>query len=457
VSVNLDAAFVPRGYQQDLVRYVTAGGLRAVVVWHRRAGKDMTLWNILITMAWFHRVGTYYYFFPTYAQGKKVIWDGMDLAGRPYLSYIPEEFIAPNGRNETEMQVKLKNGSVIQIVGTDRYDSVRGTNCVGCIFSEYQDQDPQAFLVVEPILLANGGWAAFAYTPRGANHGLELFDFAKTEQGWFAQLLTIDDTQDEKGRPIVSAEQIASLRRRGVEEEFIQQEYYCSFSGIQSGSYFGKLLNAARQGGRLTQVPFNPRYPVFTTWDLGRDDQNAIWFGQHLGTRINLIDYNEDRHQGLDYYAGLVKARYPNYAFHVMPHDINVTEYSNNQRRIDAAYTLGLRPIRVAPKLSVYERIDAARRLLPICYFDAVKCKRGLQALENYHKKKDDKNHTFLPQPQHNWASNGADSFSYLAVDLFESDDATHPPGRVQEKADNVYSAYGDQGQAESEFNAFTG
>ena len=63
------------------------------------------------------------------------------------------------------------------------------------VFSEYAVSKPEAWThIVEPMLLENGGWAIFPYTPRGKNHGKTLFDMARKNPNWFAEILTVDDT-----------------------------------------------------------------------------------------------------------------------------------------------------------------------------------------------------------------------------------------------------------------------
>jgi hypothetical protein len=53
---------------------------------------------------------------------------------------------------------------------------------------------------------------------------------------------------------------------------------------------------------------------------------------------------------------------------------------------------------------------------LPSCWFDEKRCHRGIDALCNYEKKWDAKNKVFQQKPLHNWASNGADAFRYMAM-----------------------------------------
>lgn len=63
---------------------------------------------------------------------------------------------------------------------------------------------------------------------------------------------------------------------------------------------------------------------------------------------------------------------------------------------------MGLKNVRVVPKLGVAEGINAVRMLLPKCVFDAEKCKRGLESLKNYERKWDGKNKIYQQTPHHN-------------------------------------------------------
>lgn len=190
-TITLPYNFTPRDYQKPLFRAIDSGFKRAVVIWHRRAGKDKSLINIISKKA-MERVGTYYYLFPTYKQGKKIIWNGMDKDGFKFINHIPEAIV--KRKDSTDMLVELINGSIIQIVGTDNIDSIVGTNPVGCVFSEYALQDPTAWSFLRPILQENGGFAIFNYTPRGDNHGKTLYEAALKRENWYVELRKADET-----------------------------------------------------------------------------------------------------------------------------------------------------------------------------------------------------------------------------------------------------------------------
>jgi hypothetical protein len=64
----------------------------------------------------------------------------------------------------------------------------------------------------------------------------------------------------------------------------------------------------------------------------------------------------------------------------------------------------------------VEDGINAVRLMLPSCWFDAEKCKRGIEALRNYRREFDDKLKAFKDRPLHDWSSHAADAFRYLAL-----------------------------------------
>jgi len=257
MNITLPYNFTPRTYQQPLLKalnpvykgdkqkkkmildkkgkpIVVRDALkRACLVWHRRSGKDITCLNYLISQMW-NRVGGYYYFLPEYNQGRKVMWDGIeqDKAKQPfkYMGHFPDELLPKNGRNNQEMKITMKNGSIFQIIGTDRYDSVMGTNPVGCIFSEFSLQDPWAWEYISPILAENEGWAIFNFTPRGMNHAFKLFNEVQDNPNWFTEVLTVDETRRDDGTPVITEEMLQAERERGATEAFIRQEYYCDFT-----------------------------------------------------------------------------------------------------------------------------------------------------------------------------------------------------------------------------------
>ena len=398
--MSLPYNFKARSYQIKVLESMDSGKIkRGVCVWHRRSGKDKTFLNFMIKKL-NERVGVYFYFFPTYAQGKKILWDGRDRDGFPYMGHFPDEMI--KRRNNQDLLLELTNGSIFQIIGTDKIDGIVGTNPIGCIFSEYSLQDPLAWKFIRPILKENGGWGLFNFTPRGNNHAKKLYDMALKNNNWFCEKLTVDDTKRVDGSPVYSKQDIQDERDEGVDEDFIQQEYYCSFSGCIQGNYYSKWLDIAEREGRICNVPYDPLIEVETSWDIGVGDATGIWFIQRVGLEIRFIDYYEATGEGLPYYIKVLREKPYVYSNHYAPHDIAVREFSTGKSRRDSALELGINFITV-PKLPIDDGISAIRNILPMCWFDKIKCSQGLEALNSYHKEYDEDRKEFKNKPHHDW------------------------------------------------------
>ncbi len=427
---------------------------RAALVWHRRSGKDKTAWNFTITQSQI-RKGTYYYFLPTYRQAKRVIWDAKDKDGLSFRDHIPPELIEKE--NESELQIELVNGSVIQLIGGDSFmESGVGANPLGVVFSEYSLISPKAYEFVRPILRENDGWAIFIFTPRGKNHAHTLFEMSAKMQAkngsWFSELRTVDQTRLADGSYAVSPEEVRKDRDEGMPEELVQQEYYCSFSGSQEGSYFTKQLDQAYADNRIDLFPFDPTRLVHTAWDLGRNDANAIWFFQLYPGGPRFIDYESEKSKSLQEWIKICREKPYIYGTHLAPHDIEVSEYTTGQTRREFAANLGWHFIAVPKVGKKDDAIDAARRLLARSAFDTNKCELGLNALASYHKEWDDLKMVFKDSPVHDWASNGADAYQQVALgfDLVVDEDIDGV--KQQEYADSDYTGYEDE-----DFSTYTG
>jgi phage terminase large subunit len=425
MTIQVPFNFTPRDYQKPFYNALKQGYKRMVIMWNRRSGKDKTCIAI-IAKEMIKRVGTYFYVFPTYAQGKKVLWNGRDKEGFRFIEHIPKSLWKTV--DNTAMRIELKNGSVFQIVGSDNIDSLVGTNPIGIVFSEYSLQNPDVWSFLRPILDENDGWAIFNFTPRGENHAKGLYDMAKNSVNWFTSLLTVEDT---KTVPIEKLEQIRLeyIAEHG-DDALFYQEFYCSFDSPIQGAYYAKQLSALQH--QVRDVPYNSRIPVHTSWDLGKGENNAIWFFQLINSEIHVIDCMAGHGKALPDYIAAMSERGYVFGNHYAPHDIESEDYSTGRSRIEIAKQNGV-VFRVVAKLKVEDGIAAVRELLPRCYFDKNKCREGLNALKHYHASFSDRLKTFRDYPEHDWSSHFSDSFRYLAVGIREPKDYKEGETHVEE------------------------
>lgn len=408
----------PREYQRPVWRYLEGGGKRAVAVWHRRAGKDefCLRWA---SVAAFEQIGNYWHMLPEAAQARKAIWDAVN----PHTGKkrIDEAFPLELRRTtrQQEMMIEFVNGSTWQLVGSDNFNSLVGSTPRGVVFSEWALADPRAWAFVRPILLENGGWALFNYTPRGNNHGRTIFEAARDDDSWFAQLLPADQTG------VFTTEQLKAEEKEYIREyggdlgrSLFRQEYFCSFDAAVLGAYYALEMGEADAEGRIAGVPYEKGHLVHTAWDLGYSDHTSIWFFQMVGREIRMIDFYTSSGVGLDHYAGVLQSKGYRYGTHLLPHDVEVKDLGTGRSRRETLASLGLNSIKVVPNQRINEGINAVRSILSRCWWDKTKCAHGVSALREYRSAWDEKLKTLKPAPLHDWASHPADAFRYLAMGL---------------------------------------
>jgi len=221
MNVDIPHNFTPRDYQLPLLKALDNGIKRALIVWHRRSGKDKTCWNYLIKKAVGDR-GAYFYFLPSYTQAKKVLWDNMDDDGFKMLDHIPPQVVKK--RREDELKIELANGSIVQLIAADTFEKTSvGTNPRGVVLSEYSICSPVVWDYLRPILRVNKGWAIFNFTPRGMNHAWKLHQTIKDSENWFVETLTVDDTD------VLTKKDILDEIKEGMPEDLADQEFYCKY------------------------------------------------------------------------------------------------------------------------------------------------------------------------------------------------------------------------------------
>ena len=428
-SITIPHNWKPRDYQLKSWRYLEAGGKRLVEVWHRRAGKDEVALHWTAVQA-LEKPGNYWHMLPEYSHGRRALWEAVNPhTGKKRIDEAFPPEIRKGKANETGMRIELVSGSVWHIVGSDNYDALVGSPPRGVVFSEWAIADQRAWGFIEPILEENGGWAIFPYTPRGNNHGKTMYDHAKKTEGWFGQILKASETgvfKPEQLERIKSG--LISLYGETEGEAFYEQEYNCSFEGCVPGAYFAKQMAEARKEGRIGVVPWERSIEVDTFWDLGVDDSMSIWFIQPVGKQFRVIDYYEQTGRGFEHYAKILKEKDYAYGTHYMPHDAAVRELSSGdiaKSRTEVAEGLGIKPIEVADRAKnvdviINVHIPAVRMVLPFCWFDEVRCARGISALEGYRAEYDEVKKKLANRPSHTWESHGSDAFRTFAVGYTE-------------------------------------
>lgn len=424
-QVTIPHKFKCRPYQDGAWRAIRRGCKRLVCCWHRGCGKDLLFLNALIDQMTLFP-GVYLHCFPSYSQGKRAIWDSVHNTHEDepmgYLDHFPEALVA--SKNSSEMLIKLKNGSVYCVMGLDGKNAqrARGMNPRFVILSEYAFMDAESWYTLEPRITQNNGTAVFLSTPNGQNHFYSLYNYAKSNpEEYFSSFLTIDDTKT------VTPQHIENLRKEGVPEDFIQQEYYCSFTRGAEGSYYGKQIQKARNEGRICPLSINNSLPCYTAWDIGIGDSTSIWIFQCLDNgKYNFVHYYENHGESIEHYCRYLdnwKQKHEiSWARHYLPHDMSNEEWVGGDR-VEAARKLGFAVDVLPRERNRDDGINRVRGLLAFCSFDENECRHGIKCLDFYRKKYNDILKVYYDEPLHDRYSHGADAFRYACqgIKLFGS------------------------------------
>ena len=377
----------------------------AVIVAARRSGKTVAAINHLIAKALSASDGRsrYGYIAPTYRQAKRIAWDYI----KQFASCVPMVKF-----HETELAANFPNGSRIQLYGIDNADSLRGQYFDSVVLDEYGLFPAGAFdKVIRPALADRQGSCLFTGTPNGrANDFYDKYVYAEEsgDKQWSRYQINWEDAG------VIPKYEIKAMQASMSPEEFTQ-ELEAEFTSAVRGAYYAQNMMQAQEDGRITVVPYDPKLPVHTFWDLGVADSTSIWFAQFAGQEIRCIEYLEDTGKGLDHYLKLLDRRDYLYGEHFAPWDIQVREMSTGMSRMEIAASMGIHFNAVA-KAPIQDGINAIRAIFPRLWFDKTGCDQGIQCLWNYRRDWDERGNQYKPKPVHDWSSHGADAMRYLAL-----------------------------------------
>lgn len=395
---------------------------RLIAIWHRRAGKDEIVLNAMRELA-LKQPGTYWHCFPEQKQARKAIWNGVNghTGRRRILEAFPEPII--KRMQDDDMFIELKNGATFQLIGSDRYDSTVGAGPRGIAYSEWALSNPAAWAYHQPMIRETKGFAAFITTPRGDNHAKTMYDRAKDNPKWFAQVLTASDTGVLSEEDLEEAlEEYQGLYGIDLGQALFDQEYDCSFAGAMIGAYFGAEMSRAEKQGRFKTVEIDRAQPVHTVWDLGKAHNNPIWCFQVIGSELRIVDLYIPESDDLEDWCKWLDQKGYNGTDYV-PHDIIVTEWGSKRTRFDTLKLMKRKPKRIA-MVSVMDGLQAGRKAINAAVFHAgpdtdqraERVRHGANGLKSYRREYDEEMKRFRETPVKDWAEHIGSAWRYLGL-----------------------------------------
>jgi len=272
---------------------VTASDARfRVVIAGRRWGKTHLAIRELAKVCRFPDKRAFYVA-PTYRQAKQIVWDT--------LKYRLQDLGWVRGVNESDLTIRLINGSTISLRGADNPDSLRGVGLDFVVMDEFAMIDQKAWTeVLRPTLSDKQGSAMFISTPMGqSNWSYDLYQRTLQDPNWASFQFT---TLEGGNVPVEEIEQA----RRDLDERTFRQEYEATFESAGNRVYyaFDRAVNVRAAPAGLEHTV------IYTGWDFNIDPMSvviAVRSGESLYVTDEISMYSSNTQEAVEE----VHQRYP--------------------------------------------------------------------------------------------------------------------------------------------------
>jgi len=365
--------FNPREWQKNLFNNPTRF---AVWIIHRRAGKTYAAIMKMVIAA---IVNTnprpqYAYLLPEGDQAERVTM--------PYFIDFLKDFEGVHINHQKKIITLAHNGAKIFLLGLKEPDRLRGLYLDGVVIDEFGDVNSAAWgEVVFPTLTDRKGWAIITGTPKGQDGLYEMYCLArdmaiKHPASWSVRLLDVFTTG------VFSTKEISEMQELMTEAQF-RQEFLLDFNADFNNRYFAELLDRADKDNRVASFGYNPKLPVHVSFDFGSDG-TALWFCQKENNKLFMIDYFEKVGlKELSEIFNLLTNKGYTYGYMLLPHDATQTTIRGDASIITQFKAMGYK-VHLLKRTDKNAGIRVAQSNIVRCHFDAQRCKRGLECLNNY-------------------------------------------------------------------------
>ena len=218
------------------------------------------------------------------------------------------------------------------------------------------------------------------------------------------------------------------------------------FVTVMEGAYYAKQLTQAKLEGRIGRVAADPLLPIRVVADIGGtgrlSDNFVFWAVQFVAREIRWLNHYEVQGQEIGHHLNWLRSQKytPDRAQIILPHDGSKPGdvYNISYRSAFEAAGYSVDVIENQGAGAAILRVEALRRVFPMCWFNEATTGPGRDALGWYHEKKSDDQRAVGLGPEHDWSSHSADAAGLVAV-VYET-----PRGKPAE--DEFPQHFGAQG-----------
>jgi hypothetical protein len=231
---------------------------------------------------------------PTYQQGKDIHWkQGFNVE-------MPMDWIFK--KNEAELEILLKNGSIIALKSAENPDRLKGVKLHGLVVDEIASIRNWEWVwneALRPTLTDYESPAIFISTPKGFNHFYELFNEEKKNPKLYKSFHFTS-----YNNPYLPAGELEQAQKE-LSEDLFAQEYLADFR-----KFIGLIYKAFNKEIHVIE-PFtiDSTWQIIRCLDFGSTNPTVcIWIAVDNDGNWYVIDEHYETGQTIDYHAGIINS-----------------------------------------------------------------------------------------------------------------------------------------------------
>lgn len=222
----------------------------------------------------------------------------------------------------------------------------------------------------------------------------------------------LNEKEEELGFRFTPGQRLWYAKTAAEQGIFMFREYPTTpdeaFQAPVEGAIYGAIISQIRAAGQIRDFLWDQSFPVFAAWDIGWDDETAIWLFQLVNREVHWIWCTRQQHHTAAQMMKLVADTNIPVAKHFLPWDASSTASSVGVTYRSEVEKAGAQSIEVLPPTrEEWASINATRDVLKRSYIHRTNCAAGVESLEAYHVKET------TQQPVHDWSSHASRAMEY--------------------------------------------
>lgn len=329
------------------------------------------------------------------------------------------KFGLANAFDITEKEIRGPNGSFIVFKGMQSFNATNIKSLEGfdiAWIEEAQTLSQHSLDLLRPTIRKEGSEIWASWNPRFKTDPIDLFFRKSPPEEAIGVMVNWSDNP-----------WFPDVLRREMEHDFEQDEdkaehiWNGAYGNLQ-GSILGKWVSKAERSGRVTEVPYDKRgAPIVLTADIGFHDTASWWYWQPVIGGFNVLKYEGESGMDADEWIPRIESNLTEMGAKLgkiwLPHDSKAKTFQSKHTTMERFLSkFGTDKVSVVPMTRKADQINAARRVIDSCSFDADGCQFGIDGLQAWEYKWLDDAGVFSREPLHNWASHPADAFAYGCI-----------------------------------------